>query len=443
MAEIKIGDWYYRMMGYGGSESQYCCIIGKTGEKTMPNTFSLFGGVGDTMKALPVTEIFIALDEKGVEHRVSANDLAENGHIGIGTLEVPKYGHSASIYREDAELLVETGMYTKGEIEAEFPFAFKSYDETEEGIEARPFVPMTEKQIEIYKAAHKANDEKAKRELEERNRKFRAAVEECKKKYSYIPCPKSEGVYLRTGEVSRNLRAVLAHEFPNVKFSVKSNSFSGGDSVCVSWNDGPSEKEVDKIVDAFSSRRADSTGDYWDDVTLPVHVVCGSFSYSHCERTITPEVREYVKSWFDNHLYRDAATDNWRREQDISRLMNKLLADTSFPIGGYEIAGIRHDDTDYEFYMEFKQKSEPTPPPEGGKKASPTTGAEISVNKAKHGIELRFAEIPTESVRNMMKANGWRWSKFNKCWYCKDSLESRKLAAQVLETINGKETAAA
>lgn len=38
-------------------------------------------------------------------------------------------------------------------------------------------------------------------------------------------------------------------------------------------------------------------------------------------------------------------------------------------------------------------------------------------NKAKHGIEIYFPAIPSEGVRGDMKLNGWRYSKWNKCWY--------------------------
>ena len=38
-------------------------------------------------------------------------------------------------------------------------------------------------------------------------------------------------------------------------------------------------------------------------------------------------------------------------------------------------------------------------------------------NKAKHGIEIYFPAVPSEGVRGDMKLNGWRYSKWNKCWY--------------------------
>ena len=159
MKELKIGEWYYRMMGYGGGDSQYCCIRRKVGEKTPSGMMSLFGGKDGGIKVLPVTDIFEAVDECGRVFKVSANDLAANGHIGIGTLEEPKSnGHVAWLYREDARLLVESGRYTPEEITAEFPMALTNYgdDEYEKYIEehSKEFTPMTDKQEEILRAAY-------------------------------------------------------------------------------------------------------------------------------------------------------------------------------------------------------------------------------------------------------------------------------------------------
>ena len=61
MKELKIGEWYYRMMGYGGGDSRYCCIRRKVGEKTPSGMMSLFGGKDGGIKVLPVTDLFEAV----------------------------------------------------------------------------------------------------------------------------------------------------------------------------------------------------------------------------------------------------------------------------------------------------------------------------------------------------------------------------------------------
>lgn len=434
--EIKIGDWFYRMMGYGGSESQWCCVIGKTEEKTGAHMFSLFGGKDGGMRPLPVSEVYIAIDERGIEHRISANDLKENGSIGIGSLEADKYGHRATICREDARLLVETGAYTEEEIAAEFPYAFKTWEEEEK--DERPGAPMTAKQVEIYRAVKVANEEKQRRETEERNRKFREAVEALRKRYSYIPCPKTDVKYLRTGEVSRNLKAVLKHEFPGVKFSVTSDSFSGGDSATVKWEDGPTHEAVNRIVDAFQINRPDYTGDYWDPVETATTAVCGGFSYTHAERSYSEDTRKFVTDFFNEKWPKSGYDSEWKREQDVYREVMKVLSATDFPVGGYEIEGIEYDEKKFKYVLKVRAKAEPIAPPpsdpepngKGGK------GVEVKENTAKGGLEIYFPAMPSEAIRDFMKSRNWRWSKFSHCWWHKDTEEARNTAAEVVAMYN-------
>lgn len=56
---------------------------------------------------------------------------------------------------------------------------------------------------------------------------------------------------------------------------------------------------------------------------------------------------------------------------------------------------------------------------------------EVKFNEEKKGIELYFTDKPSEKVREGLKVNGFRWSKYNKCWYVKDSEEARKYLNQI------------
>ena len=59
---------------------------------------------------------------------------------------------------------------------------------------------------------------------------------------------------------------------------------------------------------------------------------------------------------------------------------------------------------------------------------------DVTLNHDKNGIEVRFDSIPNESVRDTLKANGFRWSSKQKMWWAKNT-ESRLNA---LENIEGK-----
>lgn len=52
----------------------------------------------------------------------------------------------------------------------------------------------------------------------------------------------------------------------------------------------------------------------------------------------------------------------------------------------------------------------------------------IVMNEEKNGIEIYFTGKPSEEVRNNLKAQGFRWGKFNKCWYAKQSEETINFA---------------
>ena len=428
--ELNIGDWYYRMMGYGGGDSQYCSIRRKAGEKTASGMLSLFNGTGK-IQQIPVADIYEAVDEKGRTFRVSANDLSENGHIGIGTLESPKFGHVASVYREDARLLVETGKYTEEEIKAAFPYAFGKYeDEAEEN--AGRNEPMTDKQEEILKAAYAANCEKEKREREEADRKYKAEVERLRAKYDYIPFPVKDGHWLPVGEKRRNLLAVLKHEFPGVKFKTRTRDGSTSDSITVEYEDGPAYDKVMKVLNEFETTAYNAHEDIHEDCTSPAACVCGGFDYVFLNRTTSEDVYRFVHDYLMANG--GGATDEYARGE-----ATKIVNVTDFPAGGYELVGLEYNGH-CGFNLVVKAKAEPqkpTPPdaPKGD-------GVTVTENKEKGGLEIRFPAMPSDTIRDFMKDHNWRWSKFAKCWWHKDTEEAREVAATVV-AMWGKENAKA
>jgi len=60
-----------------------------------------------------------------------------------------------------------------------------------------------------------------------------------------------------------------------------------------------------------------------------------------------------------------------------------------------------------------------------------STGVTVTLNAEKNGVEIRFPAKPTDAVRERLKANGWRWSRFSECWYHRDSPETRAFAQEV------------
>src|SRR3712207_3780390 len=64
----------------------------------------------------------------------------------------------------------------------------------------------------------------------------------------------------------------------------------------------------------------------------------------------------------------------------------------------------------------------------------------VSFNESKNGIELRFTSKPSQEILSQIKFNGFRWSKFQKIWYAKDTNE-RRLFLQQIGFLNSNATA--
>lgn len=58
--------------------------------------------------------------------------------------------------------------------------------------------------------------------------------------------------------------------------------------------------------------------------------------------------------------------------------------------------------------------------------------ARLVRNEEKHGIELYFEEVPRASVRNTLKAGGYKWHATKQCWYSKQTDKAEKIAAALI-----------
>ncbi|RJQ43365.1 MAG: hypothetical protein C4534_08185 [Gaiellales bacterium] len=70
-----------------------------------------------------------------------------------------------------------------------------------------------------------------------------------------------ETTSLTCAETAKLLRERLKREFPGVKFSVRSETYSGGASIRVNWTDGPTLKEFDSVAGIFAGRDFDGSID--------------------------------------------------------------------------------------------------------------------------------------------------------------------------------------
>jgi hypothetical protein len=115
---------------------------------------------------------------------------------------------------------------------------------------------------------------------------------------------------------AKNIRIELKRAFPGVKFSVKTSRFSMGDSITVSWTDGPQAKQVDEIADKYAAGSFDGSQDLytyernaWRDAFGDAKYVSTSRSYS--DQAIAGAIRTAAARYHFNGI-QVPTVDDWK-----------------------------------------------------------------------------------------------------------------------------------
>lgn len=102
-------------------------------------------------------------------------------------------------------------------------------------------------------------------------------------------------------ETAKIIRQELKDKFPKTKFSVRSERYSMGGSINVSWQDGYSLKQVEQVVKRFSCKgkmQVDDYVPYVNDIWEGQEVRWGS-DYVNCKREISKYCWDEVLDQFD------------------------------------------------------------------------------------------------------------------------------------------------
>lgn len=176
----------------------------------------------------------------------------------------------------------------------------------------------------------------------------------------------------------RNVLAMAKAAFPWVRFSVSYDK-SWGAGYVLSWKNGPTKEEVAAATDF------------------------GLF-----------------EPWHDTF---DGMTD-------YADIKAARFTDFSEKYGGVgNGVGLNREE------CETDKNGDPNAPVKVAAPRTTSLVVEVSENPERNGVEIRFASMPGEDVRNALKANGWRWSKFSKCWYHRATDEARAFAKQIAESL--------
>jgi len=93
---------------------------------------------------------------------------------------------------------------------------------------------------------------------------------------------------------AKAIRQELKKAFPAVKFSVRSENFSMGDSVDISWTDGPATADVEAITDKYQYGTFDGMTDCYNSDNRRDDIP--QAKYVQTSRHMSPETRERIQA---------------------------------------------------------------------------------------------------------------------------------------------------
>lgn len=116
--------------------------------------------------------------------------------------------------------------------------------------------------------------------------KTAAAVAELVAKYPMlVTAAATKGGGLQAA--AKNIRIELKAAFPAIKFSVKSSRFSMGDSIDVSWTDGPMTAQVEAIIKKYAAGSFNGMEDIYEYASSAWTNAFGDAKYVHSQRSLS------------------------------------------------------------------------------------------------------------------------------------------------------------
>lgn len=166
-------------------------------------------------------------------------------------------------------------------------------------------------------------------------------VAELRRRY---PWAKPDDGKLSTwARAAANIRQELRRAFPGVKFTVRSDSFSMGNSVNVGWDLGPTTREVDALLGKYQYGHFDGMEDIYrhdqSDFGDAVDIVLGRSKFVFGQRDIPPAARQVIAESLCRLQKIDYQGDATRHvfgpydDESLSDHVYRLVTDQSFPAG--------------------------------------------------------------------------------------------------------------
>ena len=140
---------------------------------------------------------------------------------------------------------------------------------------------------------------------ERRDAALQKAIDSQKRRLEYKAQRKEENRGKLTGAAATAaaIRTRLKKEFPGVKFSVRSDNFSMGNSVDIEWTDGPMGEVVEAITSQYQYGRFDGMQDLAYNVKIDEESLgCPGAKYVHANRRLSDEYRAQIKEVLEQNF---------------------------------------------------------------------------------------------------------------------------------------------
>lgn len=181
--------------------------------------------------------------------------------------------------------------------------------------------------------------------LEQRNERIaeEKKYEDCREEYKAEQKTKKQ-TSPHAG-AAKTLKAELQTAFPGVKFSVKSDSFSMGDSVSVSYEDGPAYHIVDEIASKYQYGHFDGMNDIYENSNRRDDIP--QSKYVNVSRHQSAATREILDAAVNEMFGED-----FGKKHDEDMNLHELFQKTSIPAGA-KVTGLGRTEVTCGRWVEF------------------------------------------------------------------------------------------
>jgi hypothetical protein len=158
---------------------------------------------------------------------------------------------------------------------------------------------------------------------------------------AYRAKAKANPTHSTAANASAAIKAELKEVFPDIKFSVRSDNFSMGNSVDISWTDGPTSDQVEKITDKYQYGHFNGMEDIYEYTNSREDIPQAKYVSAH--RKISEELTALLLPIFTDLLAQTSRIDDGDYRNSPENILYRILNKTSFPTK-WKATGIERTD---------------------------------------------------------------------------------------------------